>query len=140
MEATRRATERVSSNRRSARPTERGSLCRQTLRSAHPPLNPGRLPVGEFADYSDHPFDYVPPKNCPGPYAKIIFKIHFQVSAGVQYDRTGAVWIGATNVYFGTTAEPGSNTGPQWNVERDVTEYAPVFAQPSSVKPPSIMS
>lgn len=96
-----------------------------------PPLNPSGLPVGEFADYSDHPFDYVPPQNCPGPYAKIIFKIHFKVSAGVQYDRTGAVWIGATNVFFGTTAEPGSSASPQWNVERDVTEYAPVFAQPS---------
>ena len=41
------------------------------------------------------------------------------------------MWIGATNVFFGTTAEPGSSASPQWNVERDVTEYAPVFAQPS---------
>src|SRR6185437_14516243 len=31
----------------------------------------------------------------------------------------------------GTTSEPGSNASPQWNVERDVTEYAPIFAQPS---------
>jgi hypothetical protein len=97
-----------------------------------PPLNPSQLPVGKFADYADHPFNYAPPSNCPGPYAKIIFKMHFQVSAGVQYDRTGAVWIGGTNVFFGTTAEPGSNASPNWQVERDVTEYAPIFAQPST--------
>ncbi|MGC1336169.1 MAG: peptide-N4-asparagine amidase, partial [Candidatus Cybelea sp.] len=106
--------------------------CIDKLFNPHtPPLESGQLPVGKFADYSDHPFNYKPPKNCSGPYARIIFKMHFRVSAGVQYDRTGAVWIGATNVYFGTTSEPGQNASPQWNVERDVTDYAPIFAQPS---------
>ncbi|MBV9333995.1 MAG: peptide-N(4)-(N-acetyl-beta-glucosaminyl)asparagine amidase [Candidatus Eremiobacteraeota bacterium] len=106
--------------------------CVDKLFSPHtPPLQSGQLNVGDFADYSDHPFNYTPPANCPGPYAKIIFKMHFRVTAGVQYDRTGAVWIGATNVFFGTTAEPGQNASPQWNVERDVTEYAPIFAQSS---------
>jgi hypothetical protein len=107
--------------------------CVDRLFNPHtPPLQSGGLPVGKFADYSDHPFNYKPPKNCPGPYATIIFKMHFRVTAGVQYDRTGAVWIGATNVYFGTTSEPGQNASPQWNVERDVTDYAPVFAQAST--------
>src|SRR5580700_5750819 len=107
--------------------------CIDKLFNPHtPPLESGQLPVGKFADYSDHPFNYKPPKNCSGPYAKIIFKMHFRVSAGVQYDRTGAVWIGATNVYFGTTSEPGQNASPQWDVERDVTDYAPIFAQPST--------
>src|SRR5579862_3475246 len=96
-----------------------------------PPLQSGQLNVGDFADYSDHPFNYNPPANCPGPYAAIVFKMHFRVTAGVQYDRTGAVWIGATNVYFGTTSEPGQSASPQWDVERDVTEYAPIFAQAS---------
>ncbi|MGA2761083.1 MAG: peptide-N4-asparagine amidase [Candidatus Cybelea sp.] len=107
--------------------------CVDKLFNPHtPPLESGGLPVGKFADYSDHPFNYAPPKNCPGPYAAIVFKLHFRVTAGVQYDRTGAVWIGATNVFFGTTSEPGQNASPQWNVERDVTEYAPVFAQAST--------
>ncbi len=97
-----------------------------------PPLQSGQLPVGDFSDYSDHPFNYAPPAGCPGPYAKIVFKMHFRVTAGVQYDRTGAVWIGGTNVFFGTTSEPGSSSSPQWNVERDVTEYAPVFANAST--------
>jgi hypothetical protein len=107
--------------------------CVDKLFNPHtPPLTSGQLPVGEFADYNDHPFNYSPPANCPGPYAKIIFKMHFRVSAGVQYDRTGAVWIGATNVFFGTTSEPGQNASPQWNVERDVSEYAPIFSQAST--------
>ncbi len=106
--------------------------CVDKLFNPHtPPLQSGQLPVGEFADYSDHPFNYTPPANCPGPYAKIIFKMHFRVSAGVQYDRTGAVWIGATNVFFGTTSEPGRNASPEWTVERDVSEYAPIFSQAS---------
>ncbi|MBV9719359.1 MAG: peptide-N(4)-(N-acetyl-beta-glucosaminyl)asparagine amidase [Candidatus Eremiobacteraeota bacterium] len=106
--------------------------CVDKLFNPHtPPLNPSGLPVGDFADYADHTFNYTPPSNCAGPYAAIIFKMHFRVTAGVQYDRTGAVWIGATNVFFGTTSEPGQNASPEWNVERDVTEYAPIFAQPS---------
>lgn len=94
-----------------------------------PPLTSGNLPVGDFADYSNHPFNYTPPANCPGPYAKIVFKMHFRVTAGRQYDRTGAVWIGGTNVFFGTTSEPGSNASPAWTIQRDVSEYAPIFAQ-----------
>ncbi len=106
--------------------------CVDVLFTPHtPPLTAGNLPVGDFADYADHPFNYTPPANCPGPYAKIVLKVHFNVSAGVQYDRTGAIWVGATNIFFGTTAEPGSNASPQWEVQRDVSQYAPIFAQPS---------
>ena len=108
------------------------AACVDVLVTPHtPPLTAGNLPVGDFADYADHPFNYTPPANCPGPYAKIVLKVHFNVSAGVQYDRTGAIWVGATNIFFGTTAEPGSNASPQWEVQRDVSQYAPIFAQPS---------
>ncbi len=96
-----------------------------------PPLQPGQSPVGTFNDYSDHPFDYTPPANCPGPYAKVILRVHFYVSKGVQYDRTGAIWVGGTNVFFGTTSEPLSNASPNWDVERDVTQIAPIFANAS---------
>ncbi len=96
-----------------------------------PPLKKGDLRVGKFADYADHPFQYTPPANCPGPYAKIVLRVKFRVTAGVQFDRTGAIWVNGTNVFFGTTAEPGSNASPQWTIERDVTDYAPIFAQPS---------
>lgn len=106
--------------------------CVDVLFTPHtPPLNPSGLPVGKFADYSDHPFNYTPP-SCPGPYAKIVLHVHFRVSAGIQYDRTGAIWVGATNIFFGTTSEPAPNASPQWDIERDVTEYAPIFGQPST--------
>jgi hypothetical protein len=107
--------------------------CVDVLFTPHtPPLNPSGLPVGKFADYNDHPFNYNPPANCPGPYAKIVVHVHFRVTAGVQYDRTGAIWVGATNIFFGTTSEPLPNASPQWDIERDVTEYAPIFTQPST--------
>lgn len=107
--------------------------CVDVLFTPHtPPLNIGDLPVGDFGDYKDHPFNYNPPSNCPGPYAKIVLRVRFHVSAGVQYDRTGAIWVGATNIFFGTTAEPGQNASPQWTIERDVTEYAPILAQGST--------
>jgi hypothetical protein len=107
--------------------------CVDVLFTPHtPPLQKGQLPVGKFADYNDHPFNYNPPANCPGPYAAIIMRLHFRVSAGVQYDRTGAIWVGATNIFFGTTSEPGSNASPDWTIERDVSEYAPIFAQAST--------
>jgi hypothetical protein len=107
--------------------------CVDVLFTPHtPPLNSGGLPVGDFADYNDHPFNYTPPANCPGPYAKIVLKVHFNVTAGIQYDRTGAIWVGATNIFFGTTAEPSPNASPNWEVERDVSEYAPIFAQAST--------
>jgi hypothetical protein len=107
--------------------------CVDKLFNPHtPPLQPSQSGVGTFGDYSDHPFQYTPPANCPGPYAKIVMKIDFHVSQGIQFDRTGAVWIGATNVFFGSTSEPGPNMSPQWTIERDVTEYAPIFAQAST--------
>lgn len=97
-----------------------------------PPIPPETLPVGTFGDYADHLFNYTPPSNCPGPYARVVLKVTFNVSAGVQFDRSGAIWVGATNIFFGTTAEPGSNASPTWTVERDVTEYSPIFAAPST--------
>jgi hypothetical protein len=107
--------------------------CVDVLFTPHtPPLQSGQLPVGDFADYNDHPFNYKPPANCPGPYAKIVLTVHFNVTAGVQYDRTGAIWVGATNIFFGTTAEPAPNASPQWEIERDVTEYAPIFTKRST--------
>ena len=106
--------------------------CVDVLFTPHtPPLSYGGLHVGNFADYGDHPFNYTPPANCPGPYAKIVMKVHFSVTAGIQYDRTGAVWVGATNIFFGTTSEPGPNTSPHGDrarrhrVRADLCEAVP---------------
>jgi hypothetical protein len=85
-----------------------------------------------FADYSPKSFAYAPPSACPGPWAKVVLDGDFAVSAGRQFDRTANVWIGGANVYFGTTPEPSSSGGQSWHVERDLTDYAPLFAAAQS--------
>ncbi len=83
-----------------------------------------------FADFSNKTFAYAPPAACPGPWAKVVFQADFSVTAGRQFDRTANVWIGGTNVYFGTTAEPSRNVSPSWHVERDLTDYAVLLTTP----------
>src|ERR1700754_5055636 len=77
-------------------------------------------------------FDYQPPKDCGSTWSKVVLEVDFAVPAGRQYDRTAAIWLGGTNLYFGTTQEPDANIGARWHVERDLTDYAPLFrsAQP----------
>ncbi len=72
-------------------------------------------------------FGYQPPKECGTAWSKVVLEVDFSVPAGRQYDRTAAVWLGGTNLYFGTTQEPDARIGAQWHVERDVTDYAPLF-------------
>lgn len=80
-----------------------------------------------FADFNTKSFSYAPPSACPGPWAKVVFTADFTVTAGRQYDRTAAFYLGKANIYYGTTAEPRSALSPSWHVERDVTDLTPVF-------------
>ncbi len=80
-----------------------------------------------FADFSPKSFSYAPPADCPGPWAKVVFEGDFSVTAGRQFDRTANIWIGGTNIYFGTTAEPSRGVSPSWHVERDLTDYTGLF-------------
>jgi hypothetical protein len=81
----------------------------------------------EFANYTPKTFAYTPPSSCPGPWAKVVFEANFTVTAGVQYDRTAAFYLGHANIFYGTTSEPGSNLSPSWHVERDVTDLTSIF-------------
>jgi hypothetical protein len=80
-----------------------------------------------FADFSPKPFAYTPPPACPGPWAKVVLEADFSVTAGRQFDRTAQIAIGHVNVYYGTTAEPSATVSPSWHVERDLTDYSPLF-------------
>ncbi|MEP7042349.1 MAG: peptide-N4-asparagine amidase [Dokdonella sp.] len=80
-----------------------------------------------FNDYSPHDFTYTPPVECAGPWAKVVLSFDLSVTAGIQFDRTGTVWIGGINVFFGTTAEPSPTLAPSWHVERDLTDYSAVL-------------
>lgn len=80
-----------------------------------------------FADYTPKSFSYTPPAACPGPWAKVVFTADFTVTAGRQYDRTAAFYLGHANIFYGTTAEPRSALSPSWHVEHDITDLTSVF-------------
>ena len=47
-------------------------------------------------------------RRCPGPWAKVVFTADFTVTAGRQFDRTAAFYLGHASIFYGTTAEPRS--------------------------------
>jgi hypothetical protein len=83
-----------------------------------------------FQNFTPATGSYAPPSGCPGPWNKIVLDVQTSVQ-GVQFDRVGALWIGNNEIYRFTTSEP---PGPQisWDVQKDVTEYANVLANPST--------
>jgi hypothetical protein len=88
-----------------------------------------------FADFSPKSFTYAPPSACPGPWQKVVLEADYSVEGGRQFDRTATLWIGAVNVYFGTTAEPTRapvKIGRSWHVERDITDYTAALLAPAA--------
>jgi hypothetical protein len=80
-----------------------------------------------FDNFNNAPFTYTPPTSCPGPWSKVVFEGDFSIQAGVQFDRTGEVFLGNVDIYFGTTAEPQQSVTDTWHVERDLTDYTALF-------------
>jgi len=80
-----------------------------------------------FANFDAKPFEYAPPADCPGPWQKVVLNADFSVSMGRQFDRTAQIWLGGAVIYFGTTQEPSSTVAPSWHIERDLTDYSPLF-------------
>jgi hypothetical protein len=81
----------------------------------------------KFDNFNAQSFPYTPPADCPGPWEKVILEVNLSITKGIQFDRTANIWIGPTNVYFGTTAEDQPNEGRSWHVERDLTDYSSIF-------------
>jgi len=69
-------------------------------------------------------FAYTPPADCPGPWSKVVLEVDFSENAGIQYDRSVIMFLGDTDIYFGTTPEPLLNATNTWHVERDLTDYS----------------
>jgi hypothetical protein len=86
----------------------------------------------QFADFSVKDFDYAPPSECRGPWAKVVFSADFTVTAGRQFDRTAQFLIGNMNIYYGTTAEPRATLSPSWHVESDVTDLSAGLTTPQT--------
>ena len=80
-----------------------------------------------FAEFTPKSFSYAPPAACPGPWAKVVFTADFTVTAGRQFDRTAAFYLGKANIFYGTTAEPRASLSPSWHVEHDVTDLTALF-------------
>lgn len=80
-----------------------------------------------FDDFNNKNFSFTPPADCPGPWSKVIFTGDFSIQPGVQFDRTGQIFVGDVNIYFGTTAEPLQTQTDTWHVERDLTDYSSLF-------------
>jgi hypothetical protein len=68
------------------------------------------------------------PAGCAGPWAKIVLDWTTSV-AGRQFDRSGSLNIGSTQVYFGTTYEPDP-AGITYHFAKDITEYGSLVATP----------
>jgi len=80
-----------------------------------------------FENFDNPTYTYTPPAACPGPWAKVILTADFSIQPGVQFDRTGQLFLGNVNIYFGTTAEPLQTQTDAWHVERDLTDYSSLF-------------
>jgi hypothetical protein len=80
-----------------------------------------------FNDFNVEDFNYTPPADCPGPWAKVILVSDISLNPGIQYDRTANYWLGPVNIFFGSTAEPSPGLGPYWHVESDLTDYSSIF-------------
>ena len=96
-------------------------------RPATTPCVVSLLQEEEFEDYTPKNISYAPPAACPGPWAKVVFVADFTVSHGRQYDRTANIFLGNVPIFYGTTAEPGTQLSPSWKVERDVTDLSALF-------------
>jgi hypothetical protein len=97
---------------------------------AHPDTKPCVVPLltnAAFENFNGAPLIYAPPAGCPGPWAKVILKADFTVTAGVQFDRSAWFYLGDMNIFYGTTAEPGSTMSPSWHIERDLTDLSALF-------------
>lgn len=69
---------------------------------------------------------------CPGPWSRIVLRIDGAVK-GRQYDRIGHASVGGVTIFRTSTPEP-SREGIAWQVQKDVSAYAPLFAAPQPVE------
>jgi len=104
---------------------------------SRPHVKPCTVPLFanyQFAHFADtsQTFQFTPAANCTGPWKKIVFEADFSENAGVQFDRTATIFVANTNIYFGTTPEPLASDTNTWHIERDITDYAALFASPQS--------
>ena len=78
-----------------------------------------------FRNFDPYQSTYTPPSDCRGPWSKVVLRMNGAVK-GVQYDRLGHITIGGVGVFRTSTPEPSAD-GITWQVEKDVSSYAPLL-------------
>jgi hypothetical protein len=102
---------------------------------SRPPTKPcvvSLLSNAAFENFNGAPLTYAPPTACPGPWAKVVLTADFTVTAGRQFDRSAWFYLGDTNIFYGTTAEPRAALSPSWHIERDLTDLTALFKTPQT--------
>jgi hypothetical protein len=84
-----------------------------------------------FDDFDDHAGSYAPPPGCAGPWSKVVLRLEGSV-AGRQFDRIGHLDVGGVRMLTLSTPEP-SPQGITWHLQKDVTDLAPLLADPQQV-------
>lgn len=84
-----------------------------------------------FADFEPYRQAFTPPADCPGPWHKVVLDMEGSVK-GRQYDRMGLFSVGGVTLLRTSTPEP-SREGIRWQVEKDVSAYAPLFTREQPV-------
>jgi len=130
------------------------AACTQTIAAAEPPATfanghdnprtayPSPVPTDMTActvELLQHGFaDFEPLRTtldtsaCPGPWHKVILRLDGAVK-GRQYDRIGHLAIGGITIFRTSTPEP-SPEGIEWQVEKDITAYAPLLTTSQPVE------
>lgn len=92
--------------------------------------------TGYYAEPMFEPeFQYTPPANCPGPWAKVIFSVDVKGPGTTRIanttfglgDATGSQWRSIELMVIGAQF---NSRQPSWRIERDVTEYQALLRDP----------
>ncbi|KAK5987131.1 Peptide-N4-(N-acetyl-beta-glucosaminyl)asparagine amidase A [Cladobotryum mycophilum] len=84
-----------------------------------------------FGNSYGHPFvgKYTPPK-CP--FTRVVMNLTV-VSEGRQFDRLAIMYLGDTEVWRTSTAEPEESPGIAWSYLKDMTPYLSLWKEPQTL-------
>jgi hypothetical protein len=95
----------------------------------HPAETPCEVPLVTKATFGANAvsYNYTPPAACPGPWNTVVLKMSISLNKGVQFDRSGQLFLAGVPLWFGTTAEPRATLAPSWTFEKNVTDYSALY-------------
>ncbi|KAJ1538943.1 hypothetical protein HK405_013333, partial [Cladochytrium tenue] len=75
--------------------------------------------------------NFTPPADCGTAWSLVTLNWEGHIT-GVQFDRIVQIYVGEAEVLRGTTDEP-SRLGIYWELQKDVTDFSPIFTQEQTV-------